>query len=466
MTQNLGTLHPEDAWHAMAKTWRDRTRLKREAGVDLRGRDNAAPVLHYTLSWAQDETPSAQHMQETTLSSLAALKLGEHQAVIAAHRDKQHLHVHVVVNTVHPDTGRTAPLKYSKEQLSRWAEVYEKEHGIHCEERIKNNEERKRLADERAKEEATRTLAAASNGERLPEKAPFVPVKHKEVPRKQWFERREIVGRMKAMRATLDQEMKTARAVTWARQSKERDDLDNQSKAGIDRAREQAQDRYRPQWRELYRKQKKEERHVARIRDSLFERAVFVFQNRDRLRSETKPLTFRQMVGLATSGDRLERRVAHVHERERRSLARNQKTETKALTDAVWRRHRERFAALRDRQAGERQAERDIQTAERKSITFMHAKAALVTERENAPQPTRVPRAIKREPQLERAASSFEKAATPLPSQTAPWLPEKFQEAARPEPASQVRPSRADEIKRQMDEWRKRNGDRDFGREI
>jgi Relaxase/Mobilisation nuclease domain len=116
----------------MFETWRDRTKLKREAGVDLRGRDNKTPVLHYTLSWALDEKPTAEHMKETALSSLKALKLDQHQALIVAHGDKEHVHLHVVANTVHPETGRTAPLKYAKLALSRWAEAYEREHGIHC----------------------------------------------------------------------------------------------------------------------------------------------------------------------------------------------------------------------------------------------------------------------------------------------------------------------------------------------
>ena len=54
------------------------------------------------------------------------------------------MHVHIVVNTVHPETGMTAPLKFTKLELSKWAEAYEREHGIHCEERIRNNEERRR----------------------------------------------------------------------------------------------------------------------------------------------------------------------------------------------------------------------------------------------------------------------------------------------------------------------------------
>ena len=41
----------------------------------------------------------------------------DHEALITAHTDKQHMHVHVVVNTVHPETGMTAPMKFTKLEL-------------------------------------------------------------------------------------------------------------------------------------------------------------------------------------------------------------------------------------------------------------------------------------------------------------------------------------------------------------
>ncbi|MCK9910420.1 relaxase/mobilization nuclease domain-containing protein, partial [Microbacteriaceae bacterium K1510] len=113
-------------------TARDQAALKEQSGQSARGRKNTKPVLHYTLSWAIGENPSPEHMRETALSSLKALGLDQHQAVMAAHSDKEHLHVHIVVNTIHPETGLTAPLKYTKERLSRWAEAYEREYGIHC----------------------------------------------------------------------------------------------------------------------------------------------------------------------------------------------------------------------------------------------------------------------------------------------------------------------------------------------
>ena len=51
-----------------------------------------------------------------------------------------------------------------------------------------------------------------------PAKAPYVPVKHQATNRKQWFEKKELADRMKAMRATLDAEIKTARDANYPRE--------------------------------------------------------------------------------------------------------------------------------------------------------------------------------------------------------------------------------------------------------
>jgi hypothetical protein len=178
----------------------------------------------------------------------------------------------------------------------------------------------------------------------------------------------------------------------------------------------------------------------------VLDRAAFVYVNRERLGIAGKPLTVRQMLPLIRSNRRLLQRLEQVHEHERRGLARHQKTETKALTDRIWEIHRAKFAALRDRQAAERQAERDQQAEQRKGISFALAKEVMILEREANPLPE-PQRAIKRDPQHEPVR-------------------EQFNEAAKPEPPAKL--SRAEQIKRDMEEWRKKNRDedRDFGREV
>ena len=445
-TRNLSTQDPQWAWHEMYETWAAQNQLKATSGHDARGRKNTRPVLHYTLSWATGEQPTPEEMKEAAVASLKVMGLADHEALITAHKDKEHQHVHIVVNTVHPETGMTAPMKFSKLELSKWAEGYEILNGLHCEARVQNNSERRRHASERSRA-ASEHLVAAGHDRDAPAKAPYVPVKHRADGRKQWFDRTEVIDRMKAMRAGLDAELKTARDVTSQRQSRERDALDVKSENAVDQARQYVKDQYRPKWRDLYYAQKKEAKYVARISGNLLERAVYVYQNRDRL-GGGRPLTPRQMLTLIRSPAKLQQRVGNIHEQDRRQLARQSKTATKELTDVMWQRHRLEFTALRDRQTGERQAERDAQATQRKEASFGAAKATLAAERENTARP-------------------FQRAPEPEVVQRpkdAPSVAQPFTKAADPAPAAPL--SRAEQIKRDMDEWKKRNQGRDHGREL
>jgi len=441
LTRNLHS-DPDHVWFEMYETWRNQAQLKANAGLSARGRKNETPVLHYTLAWHIDDKPTPEQMQAAALASLRVLGLEEHEALIVAHDDKTHPHVHIVANTVHPYTGRTAALKYSKERLSEWAEAYEREHGrIHCEERVKNNEERRNIRKARAQERLAESFAPAAAP---PPKMPYVPVKDNSPTRPQWFDRKEIVDRMKRLRAELDLQHKAERGATWERQKTERDALDRDTQAAIDNARAHMRERFRPQWRALYGQQGRERRVATSGGVLPLERAVFVFKNRHRL-SGRSALSLRQIVGLVLSPARLARALESVHLRERRTLARDSRLETKQLTERIWAIHRERFHTLRERQAQEREAERAHQRLERKDVTLARAKAHLIEELARPaplrPQP-RPPR------EALTTAGQFNLAAVDL-SDTVP-----------------APVSRADQIRRDMEIWRQQNGHRDIGREF
>ena len=143
-TRNLATFRPERAARLMAATAKAAPDLKRLAGGSPGGRKLAKPVLHYSLSWARDETPGKGEMSRAVDGSLEALGLEGHEALIVAHDDTRHPHVHVIANRVDPETGKAAALGNSKLRLSRWAEGYEREQGrIRCERRVENNERRR-----------------------------------------------------------------------------------------------------------------------------------------------------------------------------------------------------------------------------------------------------------------------------------------------------------------------------------
>lgn len=474
---------PDDAWRAMHATWRDRVKLKRAAGVDLRGRDNKKPVLHMTLSWHADDAPSEDHMKETAFSALKAVGLQEHQALMAAHSDKDHLHVHLIINTVHPESGRTAPMKYTRERLSRWAEAYEKEHGIRVEQRIENNRKRDEIKAARERE-SLENQDTSSNAQKA--KAPCEPVKHRSVQRKDWIEKQAIIDRMKRLRAEYDRRHLTERGVTWARQRQEFAELVETTRQATDQARNHVNDQYRRRWRELYAAQRKEARHVSRRDTHIFERAVYVFVNSERL-GNGRPLPMKRKLQLILSQRKLDDAVGRMHRRERNALNQVQKADTHELVERAWRAHEPRFEAMKARHAAERAAERTQQKDRtRNSVDLLRAKNQLKLERTfgdpvrmaaDAP-PMETDAAyvarIRAEIQAsyERRRWSDTPKLEPLPP-APPASPEPSNDAGSPsvsspfnETALPPTKSRAAHIRRDMEEWRKRNKGRDFGREM
>ena len=141
-TRNLAS-RPERAAGQMAATANAAPELKRLAGVSAAGRPLKKPVLHYTLAWPKDERPDRAEMNRAAEETLKALGLERHQALIVAHNDKTHPHVHLVVNRVDPETGKAAKLGNDRLKLANWAERWERDRGgLRCPERVTNRKKR------------------------------------------------------------------------------------------------------------------------------------------------------------------------------------------------------------------------------------------------------------------------------------------------------------------------------------
>lgn len=129
----------DNAAHEMASTWEARFRLMQdEGGLPKNGSDNKAPVYHIVMSWRADEDPpSPEEMAAHAKQLLHLLGLGEHEAVLVVHGDTANPHIHIIANTVHPITGRTAPLRFDKRIMQDFAARYEQLRGkIVCEARL------------------------------------------------------------------------------------------------------------------------------------------------------------------------------------------------------------------------------------------------------------------------------------------------------------------------------------------
>src|SRR5579875_5736 len=87
------------------------------------------PVYHYQLCWQPGEQPTWAQWQSAAEKSLSALGFSEHQYLIVAHADREHFHVHVMVNRVHPETYRAHYPEFSKRSLDRALREIEAEQG-------------------------------------------------------------------------------------------------------------------------------------------------------------------------------------------------------------------------------------------------------------------------------------------------------------------------------------------------
>jgi hypothetical protein len=92
-TRNLPTSDPELAARVMRETAGQNASTKK-------------PVYHIMLSAAPGDPIDRAMMERMADRVLDRLGLTEHQAVLVAHLDRPHHHLHIMVNRVHPETGR------------------------------------------------------------------------------------------------------------------------------------------------------------------------------------------------------------------------------------------------------------------------------------------------------------------------------------------------------------------------
>lgn len=142
-TVNMLTDCVTKAWKVMAYTAKHQSALKDASGQKATGAKMKKPVFAFSLSWAPEQRPDKKDMLDAAKRSLDMLGLSEHQAIIVAHNDRPHRHVHVIANTIHPMTGLVAKLKHTKRQLSDFALQYEREGGkVYCQQREENLKQR------------------------------------------------------------------------------------------------------------------------------------------------------------------------------------------------------------------------------------------------------------------------------------------------------------------------------------
>ena len=135
-TRNCLNTDPGRAFEEMWRTAEDQAYLKMQAGVKRGGRVCEDPVKTLSMSWHKDDTPSPEHMIESADAFLKHMGWDGHQAVLVGHNDTEHRHIHIILNRVNPENGRTIDDYREQKRAQVWALAYEKQHeNLRCEER-------------------------------------------------------------------------------------------------------------------------------------------------------------------------------------------------------------------------------------------------------------------------------------------------------------------------------------------
>jgi len=135
-TRNCLNTDPRRALEEMWRTAEDQAYLKMQAGVKRGGRVCEDPVKTLSLSWHKDDNPTPEHMVESADAFLKHMGWDGHQAVLVGHNDTEHRHIHIILNRINPENGRTIDDYREQKRAQVWALAYEKQQeNVRCEER-------------------------------------------------------------------------------------------------------------------------------------------------------------------------------------------------------------------------------------------------------------------------------------------------------------------------------------------
>jgi Relaxase/Mobilisation nuclease domain len=155
-------MDPDRALEEMWRTAEDQAYLKMQAGVKRGGRVCEDSVKTLSMSWHKDDRPDVQHMVDSADAFVKHMGWEQHQAVYVGHNDTEHRHIHVILNRVNPDTGRTMDDFREQKRSQIWALQYERSQDqVRCEQREVN-------ASKRAEQKNQRQHETANTQERVP----------------------------------------------------------------------------------------------------------------------------------------------------------------------------------------------------------------------------------------------------------------------------------------------------------
>lgn len=100
--------------------------MREQAGLSARCEK---PVYHVTIAFDPSDNPTEAEVREAVDRTLQDVGLQDHQALVVRHVDREHAHVHVMVNRVGPD-GRAWSTSQDRRRLRASVESQERELGV------------------------------------------------------------------------------------------------------------------------------------------------------------------------------------------------------------------------------------------------------------------------------------------------------------------------------------------------
>ena len=260
----------------MWRTAEDQAYLKMQAGVKRSGRVCEDPVKTLSLSWHKDDKPSPEHMIESADAFLKHMGWDGHQAVLVAHNDTGHRHIHIILNRVNPENGRTIDDYREKKRAQVWALAYEKQHeNLRCEER-----ELRAAKREGREPELDTGNAAGKHNEQQPDtrQTQRTPA-NDHLPHNVIMLSREHEKTFNAQEQTRETADREQRAALKAEQRAEREaffkDGAKQFKALRHAVYDEVRKEYAPEWQQYYKDAKAAERSAEAWSKSSVTRALY-----------------------------------------------------------------------------------------------------------------------------------------------------------------------------------------------
>jgi hypothetical protein len=384
-THNLATDDPDKAWRIMAATAYAQNDLKRANGIRAGRAPKDGAVMHVVMSFDQDEPASREQMERAARDLLAELGADpakmrgkskpsrrqfadEHQAVMYAHSDTGHTHLHVMVNRIHPQTGVVLPTNNDHNKAQNWALKYSKEHGTDHKTpaRAENDEMRRNGEYVKAEKRKTRNAyeqdqksrAAANDNKRF-----------KDQLDEQRKKDADLAKRGRDQKARHDQQF----ADLLDAHKKRRADLSDQLKASMNKARAEVREDYRPKMRELHSQLEAEKRTFEAMEQSFFGRAAnafkTVFAKAEDIGAHRHGFNVRRFNAAGNAGER-KRIFEAAQERIRRALERERDAKLAEQQKALREAQKAEIAANRQRLIQERA---DLKVTQQKEAARLKA---------------------------------------------------------------------------------------------